>query len=511
MKFHIGWIFFLLLFSNLSFSQDSDDFNSFEAPSEFSDTSSNDSPMSDDADSDIAVSSAIEEVSPRKRRSEQENLNDNSKKLSLRAVIEEGLRRNNLEKARQFSREKNELEWKDNHADFWYPQLSLSLKTDETLVDNLYTDLNANSGTSKTPNGYVGLGFENYNLFNWGRDYLNYQNNKNTYERRKQQFDEQRRRLRFNLIAQYFNLTRAKRILQIKRLQLRHTSFMHRLAKEKLTLKKVDGQHYLQTKAEFLRAHAEFQQASYDVTEQENKMANLLGDDLTTSYTPTEQLRFVPLTTKKNEAYQYALRQNPEYLDAKVKLENANRDFQRTLKENMPLPRFDLKFGAYKHHFTGAGVYDEAGLENGSRNVELVASINMSWKIFGSGGLFNSRINERSYLDKRIAEIDFTESKRNTSTKVNTFHRQISYLEKQVEANDAFVKNARKTFDRTLDNFISGKTPFAEIKIVLDSLILSETQYESAKYQHMATKLQLADLMGLDDFPGESFEKMVSQ
>lgn len=493
MKFHVFWVILILTFNSICSAQESledPDLSSLEA-------------QTGSATNDLEVNQGGTSLDPK------ENLNDQSKKISLRNVIETGLRKNSLQMTRQYEKEKIELDWKDDYDEFWYPQLSLKFSTEETLVDNFYTDVEDNNGTRKTPNGYIGLEFDNYTIFNWGKDYLDYQNNKSSYKRAKKSLTEKRRQLRFNLIAQYFNLSKAKRVLQIKRSQLRHSSFMYRLAKEKITLKKIKGQHYLQAKAEFLRSHSEFQEALYNVTDQENNLAKQLGDDLTTSYTPTEQLKFVPLTTNRAESYKYALKQSPEFLEAKTTLENANRSFQKSLKENMPLPKFDLKLGAFKHQFTGSGASDTAGLDNGSRNVELVASINMTWKIFGSGGFLNQRVQDRSYLDKRISEIKFNESKRNTSTKVNTYHRKIRYLEKQVEANSAFVKNARKTFDRTLDNYISGKTTFPDMKIVLDSLILSETTYETSKYQHMIVKLQLAHLMGVDDFPGSSFEKMV--
>jgi outer membrane protein TolC len=483
MRLHGLWTFIILIISNISFAQDAD----------------------------LIDLDAVEKLTTKSALEIKENLDDQSKKLTLRAAIEEGLRRNAMEKSRQYKREKNELDFKDQSDNFWFPQLSLKVISNETLVDNFYTDINSNQGTSKTATGYAGIGFDDYNLFNWGKDYLEYQNNKATYKRNTQTFNEQRRLLRFNIIAQYFSVVKAKRILQIKKSQLRHTSFMYRLAKEKLTLRKIKYQQYLQSKAEFLRSHGEFQRANYEVTEEENNLALLLGDDLSTTYTPLDYLKFTPMTTKKSESYKFAISKSPQFLEAKKDLENANRSFQKMLKENMPLPRFDLKLGAFRHNFTQSGAFDYQGLDNGSKNVELVASINMTWKIFGSGGLFNSRDTERSYINKRIAEIGFTEAKRNTSTRVNTLYRKIRYLEKQTSANQAFVKNAQKTFDKTLDNFISSKTAFAEMKIVLDSLIMSEQNLEISKYDHMTTKLQLAHLMGVDDFPGESFENMVTK
>lgn len=509
MKFHVLWLILTLTFNLATFAQDEadsePDLSSLEETSEEYIEEGSEESM--DESSEQMMNEAVEvgqAPAPAK-----EIVKNQSRRITLKDAIETGLRKNALQKSRDYEREKIELDWQDNYEAFWFPQLSLKLQTNETLVDNLYTDIQDNNGTARTPTGSLGLEFENYTLFNWGRDYLDYQNNKQTYKRAKKSLEEQRRNLRFGIIGQYFNLARAKRILQIKRSQLRHASFIYRLAKEKLTLKKISGQHYLQAKAEYLRSHTEFQDSLFDVTEQENELAKLLGDELTTSYTPAEQLKYVPLTTNRSESYRYALKQSPEYLQAKTNLANANRSFQRALKDNMPLPKFDIKLGAFRHNFSESGAFDTWGQEDGSKNVELVASVNMTWKIFGSGGFLNSRVQDRSYIEKRVAEIEFNEAKRNTSTQVNTFHRKIRYLEKQVEANSAFVKNARKTFDRTLDNYISGKTTFPDMKMVLDSLILSEETYETSKYQHMLVKLKLAFIMGVDDFPGDSFEKMV--
>ena len=71
-----------------------------------------------------------------------------SKTISLRDIIEEGLRQNSFELVRQFSKEKVEINWKDAYSDFWYPQLSFQLKTNESLIDNVYGDVNDNAGTT---------------------------------------------------------------------------------------------------------------------------------------------------------------------------------------------------------------------------------------------------------------------------------------------------------------------------------------------------------------------------
>jgi outer membrane protein TolC len=484
MKIHGLWTFALLLAAPLVLAQDST--------------------LEDSSLEEIEAITLSSKLSRKK-----ENLKDQSKKITLRDVIEEGLRLNSFEQIRQFTKEKLEIEWSDKHSDFWYPQLSVSINNEETLVDNIYGDLNDNAGTSKTPSGFVSMGFDNYTVFNWGKDYLDYLNSKDSFKRQQENLKEKKRELRFKIISQYFNVVRTKEITRSKKTQLRHSSFIYRLAKEKLSLKKIRSQQFYQAKAEFLKAHNEYQESLYNITDAEQDLATSIGDELTTTYSPREQLKFKTLTTLKDTSFKFAVDRNPNFLDAKIKLTNANRSFQKALKENLPLPKFDLKLGAYKHKFSNNGSQDVIETSTGNKNVEVVASINMKWKIFGSGGLFNSHKDKTAYLDKRIAEIEYRESKRSVRVSVSSLHRKIRFLEKQYEASDALLKNMKITFDKTLDNYISGKTSFANIKLTLELLMDSHVEYENSKYLHLITKLELANIIGMDDFPGESFEGLV--
>jgi outer membrane protein TolC len=443
-------------------------------------------------------------------RPKKENLENESKQITLRDALEMGLRKNAQQQIRNFTLAKMELDWDDNFYDFWFPRLSLTAQTGDHLVEKLYTDNDAGFGTTRTPNGYFGVEFSDYTLFNWGRDYLNYLNNKETYKRQKQMMSEQKRQLRFQIIDQYFNVVRMKQILRSRRDQLRHTSFIYRLAKEKLELKRIKSQEFLQTKEEFLRAQTEFHDIYAQTIDAEQNLAKLMGDDIGSSYKPVQLLKFKILTPTMEEAYEYANKQSPQFRDAKTNLNIANRSFKKTLKDNLPLPELSLKLGAYRHSFSQNGVRDTFGTSGvNNRNVEVTASVNMTWTLIGAGGFLNNRVQERSYIDKRIAEIEFIEAKREISVRVKSIYRTIRFLERQVEAADMRLKNSQLAFDKTLDNYIGGKTSFANMKLVIDALVTAETEYENSKYMHLNRKLELADLMGMEDFPGENFEKLI--
>lgn len=441
-----------------------------------------------------------------------QDLSNVAKGISLNDAIEEGLRNNNQEVLRKYEFQLNELTYKDAYQDFYFPKLSLSMYTlDDHFVENVYRDPIKNEESAQSPFGVVGLGFQDYTLFNWGKDYLNYLNSEESYERKKQELKEERRELRFNIIVNYFNLSRLGEITRAYKKQLSHTSFIYRLAKEKLSLKKINSQEFLQAKAEFLNAHTMYQNSLYDYYNQQQKLADILGDELESTYRPTDRLKFANMTIDKAVALKYVLKNRPLILDAKTNVNNAKRSYQRTLKDNLPLPKLSLKLGTYQKSFSESGQTDSFNTFNDSNNVEVAATVNMTWTIFGSGGFFNGRVTERAYYQKRIAEINLKETFRKSKVANNMVYSRIQYLEKRHRAATAQLDNAKKVFDKAIDNYISGKTKFGDIRDVLQVLIDSSIEIENVKFEHLNEKVSYAAVMGLDDFPGARFEGLISE
>lgn len=457
---------------------------------------------------DMDLNQLEKEVSNAKTNND---LKDQAKKITLQDAIEEGLRNNFNEKVRSYTFQLNELDFKDTYEEFWYPQLNLTMQTDgDHFVDNIYRDANQNAQDSTvSPVGYVGLEIEDYSLFNWGRDYLDYLSAKNTYARNKQRLKEQRRALRFNIIAEYFNLARQNNVVKILKRQLSHTSFIYRLAKEKMRIRKIDSQEFLQTKQLFLKAHKNYQDALFEYYQIQESLARYLGDDLETIYYPINELKFEPMTIKLSESLALSMRNSPELLDARVEMENASRSYQRTLKDNLPLPEITMKLGSYQRQFSGTGFEDNYETFSGSKNVELAASLNMTWTIYGGGGFLNKRVQESSFYQKKIREIQLRETHRDIKVTNKLTHSRVIYLQKKFAAVEKQRETSRRVFDRAVDNYIASKTRFADIYQVLEELQSSQVYYENTKYEHLLEKLKLAQLMGVDDFPGEKFDTLV--
>ncbi len=430
--------------------------------------------------------------------------------IDLRSVLEEGYRRNALQQIREYQKESIELYKTDLFQRFWLPTVSLDLETSNHRIDRFRESSQSTPGmgAQRAPNGSLGLAIKEYTVFNWGRDYLQYQNDKQTLNRSTQQLNEGKRRLKFSLINQYFNMIRSKEIKRIRQEQLKQTSFIHRLARERLQLRKIKAQEYYQTRSEYLRAQTEYQESLFDVGLQEEELANLLGDEWRGSYRTNEQLKYVSVNTSMSEALKLAEEQSVDFRNAKLLYDNASRTYEKTLKENLPLPKFSLNLGTYQTGFDPSGTSWSYETRDDSRNIELVAAINMKWTLLGEGGFFNSRQNQQAFLSKRMAEIAFFNTKRALEVKVRTIYKTLRYLEQKVEIAQFQHKNAQSNYDSVLDNYVGGRTTFADIKIAIDNMVIAHINSENVKYQHLLKKTELADYMGLEDFPGENFEQL---
>lgn len=466
---------------------------------------------------DNVVDESAEEPSPSRWATKKRKIDPKEKAaersgrvLDLRSVIEEGFRRNAFEQMRTHQKEQIELNKTDVWQEFWLPTVSLDLQTSNHLIDRFHRSSQhvPGMGAQDAPNGSLGLVIEEYTLFNWGRDYLSYLNQKQTLNRSSQQLLEARRRLKFSLIGQYFNLIRVKEVLRILQEQLRQTSFIHRLAREKLQLRKIRAQEYYQTRSEYLRSQTDYQQGLFNVGTEEEKMANLLGDEYQGAYRSVEQLKYASLNTSMDEALRMSLDSSVEYRNAKLSYDTSSRTYEKTLKDNLPLPKFSFNLGTYQTAFGPNGSAWSYQTDAGSRNIELVAAIDMRWTIIGEGGLFNSRDNQQAFLNKRISEINYFNTKREVEVRVRTIYKNLRFLEQKVEIAQFQHKNAQSNYDSVLDNYMAGKADYADIKLAVDNLVNSHVNSENVKYEHLLKKLELADLMGLEDFPGENFESL---
>lgn len=439
-------------------------------------------------------------------------LADVYKNLKLNDVIEQGLRKNYEQNLKGQRQELNEIAFSGAKSAFWMPQLQVSLTTDEQNIATLRnSSRQPTSPHSKSPSGTFGLSLGDYTVFNWGKDYAVYLNTKATYERSTQIFNESKRELKLDLINSYFSLVASKNIEKIRQDQLRQTSFVYRLSKEKITVGKTSKQDYYQARSEYLKSQNEYHEAKIVSDQADESVAFQIADPIGTKYVLNEVLDYRRLKVTLDEALALAEKNNPTLLTNKVLIDNAERNYDVALKENMPLPKFSINLGAYNKRFGQSTNSTRYETYSNSGNVELVASINTTWSLTGSDGFLNSNKLASSRISKEIALKEFEKNTHYTQSFLRQTYKTILSLQNQIVILEARIPSLQKTFDTILENYLAGRAKFYDFSMALDDLSNTKVYYEEIKLQHLKEKLTLAKLAGIEDFPGENFELLATR
>ncbi len=436
---------------------------------------------------------------------------NSSKWISLKSAIEEGVRKNPDEQIRQFDYSLLELTYKDTHEKFWYPNIALKMTNQNQRVLPIKSSSNRDTLTSKSANTTFGLQLGQYTVFNWGKDYLHYINKKNLFKRAKTELSEEKIRLKHNIIIQYFTLVKAIKYENIYREQLRNTSFVFRLSTERVRQRKISTQEYYQIRAEYLRAQIEYQNSKVELAQENENMAKLLGDNLARRYRTTDGLKYIPTITDLNYIITKSRQQNPKILMAKTIHQNTIRSIKIADRNNLPLPKFDLNLGTYSHTLGRNGSATKYETLNGNDELELVASIDMTWPLLGKNGLFNSRRNKKAFINERKANVYYKNAVRTTELRVRQLFSSLKLTEKQIELVQMQIENAHKSYDKTLDNYMARKTRFVVLKDMLLNLRDSQITLQKRKLQHLKQKIGLAWELGVDELPGENFANLAER
>lgn len=439
-------------------------------------------------------------------------LNETYKTITLNDVIEQGLRLNSDQEMRNLNLELNQLNIDSNFRSFWLPSLKLTLVTEEQRVGTLSSSTRESSERASTRAfGSFGFDLGTYTLFNWGKDYAIYLNNKQSLERQKALGDEEKKDLKLDLIADYLELIKKKKVLKIRQDQLRRASFIYRLNKEKVSVGKTSQQDYYLARATYLKAQSDFQTAKIEADRADENLAFLIKEKSGTKFIVNETVDYQKIKITLANALDLLADKNSDIRDSKTRIELAERELDVARKENLPLPKFTLNLGGYRHKFgpsqntTRYETYDDTGA------IDVVATINATWDLFGSDGLLNRDKLRRKRIELELSRHQLSKSKSFSEASAQNIYKNLITLQNQLLILEARVPTAQKTFDTILENYLEGKTRFNDYKLALDDFIETKVMYETFLAEHAQQKLQLAKVIGIEDFPGENFEKIVTR
>ncbi len=442
------------------------------------------------------------------QQADRYRVTDNFKNLQLNDVIEQGLRKNYDQNLRDQRQNLNQITFEGVKSAFWMPKLELTLTTNDQKIGTLRTGDRSKTTTTPYASGSLGLSLGDYTVFNWGKDYALYLNKKKLFERNTEVYNESKRELKLDLINTYFTLAATKNIEKIRQEQLRQTSFIYRLNKEKITIGKTSKQDYYQARSEYLKAQNLYHVSKISADQTDESVALTIADPVGTKYIINEALDYKRIKITYNEALNALEVNNPTLLTGKILMENAEREYDVAFKESLPLPKFTVNLGAYNKRFGGSRNSTLYETYSNSGRIDLVASIDTTWSLNGEDGLFNTNKLAKSRMNREIIAKEYEKSTHSTQSSLRQTYKTIISLQNQMAILEARLPSLQKTFDTILENYLSNKAKFYDFSMALDDLCETKIFFEQTKLEHLKQKLTLARLMGVEDFPGENFERL---
>ena len=455
------------------------------------------------------------------KASERESLNESSsnilkskkslfafkemfKPLGLQEAVSQGLLKNQDEKIRNTMEDILDLNYADQKDKFWWPEIKIKANTNPQRIGTLSQSPHDSSRPDKFPKGSLGLTIEDYTLFNWGRDYLDFLNKKENYKLNKETLKTKRDQLEKEIITTYFNLLTLKKLAKIAKKGLRFSSYIYRLNRERLNFKKITKQEFLESRSHYLESQELFQESFHKARSFNNNLASLLGDSPGTLYVLKSDLVFKKIDTPLETALKLSFQSNPTLQRARSLLKNAQRDYEKSYRDNLPLPKINLNLGSYHYFFGKKESVMKFETESGNSNIDLVASLNASWSLLGEGGFFNRRTLKKKSLGQSVAYRKLQHQKKNLKRNLSKSYERLLFLQKMIPLLKAQVKNCDKTFGETLENYRQGKTKLIQFKKALDRLLSTQNKLELYLNEHLQNKFSLASLMGAHFIPGEN-------
>ncbi|MCB9062795.1 MAG: TolC family protein [Halobacteriovoraceae bacterium] len=450
------------------------------------------------------------------QQTSSQTFNPYSKTIRLKDVLEEGLRESYDQKIRDWQERKLDLNWRDTYLNYWYPKISLTFNTSTHSVGTLKPGGGETDDRSSIPSGSFGLAISDYTVFNWGKDYLNYQMSQLEFLRDKKEYNEERRSLKHDLFIRYFELDKIKRTEDHYKQKLRHATYMYRLMKEKVTARKINRRYFYQSRTEYLKAQRSYYEAKIARIQADESMAILLKDENNPSYIVIDELEFTKIRLALSEVLELAKNNNPEILEATKDLKVASKGHELALKENLPLPKFTVSLGAFKHSYNVGSVDSRYATSDSStsgtssliNDIDIVATLDSQWTLFGENGLLNKNLTEKALIDKKLAKHKLEYANHRAKTLLRQIYKTIINLQNRVLILEAQIANDEKSFNQLIDEFNDGKVSFQDYREALDFYIESLIEYDETKFEHFKYKIMLAKTIGIEDFPGENFENM---
>lgn len=440
-----------------------------------------------------------------------------SRILSLDDAIQAAYDRNRTIQQAKLVFEDAQLTYDNAWDAMFMPSISLTLSSTAYSTIGRFArseaaNLEGNTRTATNAHGFpdssAALSLGEYTLFNFWRDQLTYENARLSYERAKETLEEAKRTVKFEVIGAYFNLKTAVEQLDVARRSVKISRAILKLIQSRKRIGKASSTDVSSAKVDLLIEKNNFNDTASTVRTAKWALNQLLADPVGSNYRLKSLLKYNLLRMSKRQAFETFLANSATIKDARMLVLQGQNNLKLAQKNRLPLPTVSLSGVTFTYGDTyyGGSFSRTTTSRTFEGNFNISASVSLTLPILGEGGLFSHRTVASARIFRDSAEVSYRQS---TQTGYTTILTTIdSILREQTN-----IKNQKEAFDENssvLDSLFSGlasgEISRLELRDAITRARLSEFELKASILNHLNQKLALADLIGVNELPGDSFQ-----
>lgn len=417
--------------------------------------------------------------------------------------------RNNLDvQLQHMSLRNNELTYENAWDQMYLPSVALDLTSgaDQTIAQIPGSGANGSQNEHGYPNSSAQLVLGQYNLYNFGRDKLQFDQAKLTWLRAKEALEEFKRSIRFQVIIAFWTYKSTLDKLDANQRSVDIAQAIVDLQQSRVPLGKATATDVSSSTVDLLNAKNNRDQAESAAKTALFTLNILLGDKAGTHYRIEEQINFLPIKVTEQVLYETYLRESPDMKNARLALTNSQLNLELTHKNQLPLPtiQFSGVTVGYNNGYYGTtnGITTQNANPSALSNLDVSARINLTIPLIGQGGFLNHRVVESAQLQVDQNELQLRNTANKDLQQILQIVQSIHQFETAVSNNRQSYRSSIAVLQSVFDNFMKNTTVSRlDIRDALNQASTSEIALTDALVQHLNYKTQLAAYIGVDYLP----------
>ncbi|AGB41516.1 outer membrane protein [Halobacteroides halobius DSM 5150] len=337
---------------------------------------------------------------------------------------------------------------------------------------------------SKNKNSFaVGLNLQQP-IFLGGQLWSTYQQMQNNLKVAKLKLQEEKKKIKYQVLEQYYNILKVKKMIEVTKQQLKRI-------KQYLEVAKVNLEVGIATKTDVLQAKVNYNQAQQRLLQVKNRLQlaklalqNSLGISSQVKLKFNKELNWQPVDIVDNP-YQYALKNRIQFDILKLQAKNLKLNLQRVRnKDKYPNLNLMINYQARDKEFT---------VKDGS----LQLTLNLQYNLF-DGGKDEAKIKEMTKsIDKfRISQQQIEDQIR---LQVKQTILNLKEARQRIKLNKLNLQKAKENLEHTKLKFKEGMITSLEMLGAETTLKQVKTDYYQAIYDYNLAQAKLNMVLGKEE------------